>query len=108
MSMPEEINRLVTDRISDLLLTPDIMSSENLSKEGTPSHKIVFVGNIMIDTLEDNRRKASALYLFGIINDNQAAGYIFNGIVPKDNSYAVMTLHRPSNVDQKDVFVPII
>ena len=50
IKMPEEINRLVTDRISDLLLTPDKLSSENLLKEGVPEEKIKFVGNIMIDT----------------------------------------------------------
>lgn len=61
MSMPEEINRLVTDRISDLLLTPDILSSSNLRSEGIPDSKIDFVGNIMIDTLEANREKASSL-----------------------------------------------
>ncbi len=54
--MPEEINRLVTDRLSDLLLTPDKLSIENLKKEGVPDEKIIFVGNIMIDTLESNRR----------------------------------------------------
>jgi UDP-N-acetylglucosamine 2-epimerase (non-hydrolysing) len=61
MSMPEEINRLVTDRLSDLLLTPDRMSGDNLKKEGVPEEKIRFVGNIMIDTLEANRRKAAAI-----------------------------------------------
>ncbi len=63
MSMPEEINRLVTDRLSDLLLTPDLLSSDNLRKEGTPEEKIHFVGNIMIDTLEDNRKKSANLHL---------------------------------------------
>src|SRR5450759_5005404 len=108
MSMPEEINRLVTDRISDLLLTPDSISSANLRKEGTPVHKIVFVGNIMIDTLEANRERASALTLRDIINNNLSQGYIFRGTTPVNNSYAVMTLHRTSNVDQEQVFVPII
>jgi len=48
--MPEEINRLVTDRLSDLLLTPDVLSNDNLKAEGVPDEKIKFVGNIMIDT----------------------------------------------------------
>jgi len=108
MSMPEEINRLVTDRISDLLLTPDTISSANLRREGTPDHKIAFVGNIMIDTLEANRERAYALKLGDIINNNLSQGYNFRGITPVDNSYAVMTLHRPSNVDEEQVFVPII
>src|SRR5512133_647791 len=58
MTMPEEINRPVTDRLSDLLLTPDELSSENLRNEGTAESRIRFVGNIMIDTLEANRHIA--------------------------------------------------
>jgi UDP-N-acetylglucosamine 2-epimerase (non-hydrolysing) len=108
MSMPEEINRVVTDRISDLLLTPDSISSANLRSEGTPEHKIAFVGNIMIDTLEVNRERASALTLGDIIRNNLSKEFSFRGSAPDDNSYAVMTLHRPSNVDQEQVFVPLI
>ncbi len=59
MTMPEEINRLVTDRLSDLLLIPDKLSGQNLRNEGVEEHKISFVGNIMIDTLEANREKAA-------------------------------------------------
>ncbi len=70
MKMPEEINRLVTDRLSDLLLTPDRLSGENLLKEGAPEKNIVFVGNIMIDTLEANRKKAEKLTLHEIIEKN--------------------------------------
>jgi len=108
MSMPEEINRLVTDRISDLLLTPDTISSANLRSEGTPDHKIAFVGNIMIDTLEANREMASSLSLENIINNNLSQGYHFRSAIPSDNSYSVMTLHRPSNVDKEEIFVSII
>ena len=108
MSMPEEINRLVTDRISDLLLTPDTISSANLRGEGTLDHKIAFVGNIMIDTLEANREMASSLTLENIINNNLLQEYHFKGVAPSDNSYVLMTLHRPSNVDQELVFVPLI
>lgn len=108
MDMPEEINRLVTDRISDLLLTPDILSSENLRNEGIPEHKIAFVGNIMIDTLEKNREVSSKLNLTDIIERNQSHGYNFKGLHPADKTYAVMTLHRPSNVDNERVFVPLI
>ena len=57
LSMPEEINRMVTDRLSDLLLTPDKLSSENLRCEGVPEDHIVFVSNIMIDTLESITKK---------------------------------------------------
>lgn len=108
MTMPEEINRLVTDRISDLLLTPDTISSGNLRSEGTIDNKIAFVGNIMIDTLEANRPGATALTINDIIHNNLSEGYKFKGATPSDNSYAVMTLHRPSNVDQEQVLVPLI
>ena len=74
MTMPEEINRLVTDRLADLLLTPDTMSNENLRKEGVHEEKIKFVGNIMIDTLEANREKAAQLSIDQIIKDNQIDG----------------------------------
>ena len=106
--MPEEVNRLVTDRLSDLLLTPDQLSSQNLRNEGIPEEKIYFVGNIMIDTLEFNRERATKLTLEKIIKNNLAQGFIFNGILPIDNSYALMTLHRPSNVDSKEIFTSLI
>jgi UDP-N-acetylglucosamine 2-epimerase (non-hydrolysing) len=67
MTMPEEINRLVTDRLADLLLTPDTLSIENLKKEGATDNRIAFVGNIMIDTLEANREKAAKLSINEII-----------------------------------------
>lgn len=108
MSMPEEINRLVTDRLSDLLLTPDRISSENLLKEGTAEERIKFVGNIMIDTLEANRKKSSLLQIADILSSNLPQGYSFKGNTPSDNKYAILTLHRPSNVDEEQVFVPLI
>jgi UDP-N-acetylglucosamine 2-epimerase (non-hydrolysing) len=108
MTMPEEINRLVTDRLSDLLLTPDRISSENLMKEGTPPEKIHFVGNIMIDTLEANRHIASVMELSSIIGKNLIKGV--NGVLPQfsDDHYGVITLHRPSNVDSEEVFRPLV
>jgi len=108
MSMPEEINRLVTDRLSDLLLTPDPISSENLRVEGTPEAKIHFVGNIMIDTLEANRAKAEKLTIKEIIRKNLAIDTIFPQIIPNDGEYALMTIHRPSNVDSEIVFSNLI
>ena len=108
--MPEEINRLVTDRLSDLLLTPDTLSSENLRKEGGSDEKIKFVGNIMIDTLESNRNKAHKLNVAKIIESNLING---QNLIPRDfgieqNSFALMTMHRPSNVDKKEILEPII
>lgn len=108
ITMPEEVNRLVTDRLSDLLLTPDTLSSENLRKEGTPEERIVFVGNIMIDTLEANRSKAEAMTIEKIITKNLASEYKLKSAIPTDEHFAVMTLHRPSNVDSKEVLQPLM
>jgi UDP-N-acetylglucosamine 2-epimerase (non-hydrolysing) len=108
MTMPEEINRLVTDRLSDLLFTPDLLSSENLRKEGVPEYKIHFVGNIMIDTLEANRKISESLKLDDIIKDNIIEGSQFPKKLPVDCNYALMTIHRPSNVDSEDVFIPLM
>ena len=107
MSMPEEINRLVTDRLSDLLLTPDTLSNANLKAEGVSDSRIRFVGNIMIDTLEANRDKASNLSIADILKSNCLDGEESKSIITK-NGYAVLTLHRPSNVDEKDILEPII
>lgn len=108
MSMPEEINRLVTDRISDLLLTPDRLSSVNLLKEGIAEDKIKFVGNIMIDTLEANKEKASKFKIEEIIAANLFHEFILNQTIPDNNNYALLTLHRPSNVDNVKVFSKLI
>jgi UDP-N-acetylglucosamine 2-epimerase (non-hydrolysing) len=105
--MPEEINRLVTDRLSDLLLTPDLLSIENLKKEGVADSKIGFVGNIMIDTVKDQREKAAALSISGVLKANLL---IEDGDSPhvEEGNYVVMTLHRPSNVDHKEIFKSLI
>ena len=105
--MPEEINRLVTDRLSDLLLVPDRLSAENLRREGVPEEKIRFVGNIMIDTLESNRNSASALFIEEILKENSLEGERVKTI-ETDKRYAVLTLHRPSNVDKKEILEPIV
>ena len=106
MDMPEEINRLVTDRLSDLLFTPDLLSTENLRGEGVAEEKIRFVGNVMIDTLEANREKAEAMQIETILQENlldpsqKLPGHI--------GEYSVLTMHRPSNVDKKEVLEPIV
>jgi UDP-N-acetylglucosamine 2-epimerase (non-hydrolysing) len=84
-TMPEEINRLVTDRLSDLLFTPSTDGDDNLKSEGIAPEKIHFVGNVMIDTLVRLLPKA----------DERAAS---NGLLPPGR-YGLVTLHRPSNVD---------
>jgi len=108
ISMPEEVNRLVTDRLSDLLLTPDEISSANLRNEGTPENKIVFVGNIMIDTLEAKRTQAKELKIESIINQNLIQDYTLKTRTPSDETYALITLHRPSNVDDQEVLYAIM
>ena len=112
MAMPEEINRLVTDRLADLLLTPDRISVENLLQEGVPQEHIRFVGNIMIDTLENNREKASQLSIEKIIQNHFIPGQQISSLLSTQNSqlnsFALMTLHRPSNVDDEIVLSGII
>ena len=98
MSMPEEINRLVTDRLSDLLLTPDIFSTDNLIKEGITSNNVVFVGNIMIDTLDAQYNRAASLDIHSIVSKNS----FFHNDNILNTPYALVTLHRPSNVDYHD------
>ncbi len=106
MEMPEEINRLVTDRLSDLLLTPDEISSANLRAEGVPEEKIRFVGNIMIDTLEANRAKAEDLKIEAILRENLLDP---SDAIPENlQNFSVLTMHRPSNVDHREVLEPII
>jgi UDP-N-acetylglucosamine 2-epimerase (non-hydrolysing) len=109
--MPEEINRLVTDRLSDLLLAPDRISVENLKAEGIHDSKIRFVGNIMIDTLEANRLKALQLDINEIIIRNliNTSAHL-SPLTSKrlTDVFAVITIHRPANVDVREVFEPII
>jgi len=85
-TMPEEINRLLTDSISDLLFCTEPSGVENLRREGISNGKVHLVGNVMIDTLLKNRAKAE-----------QSTVLEDMGLVPR--GYATMTLHRPSNVD---------
>lgn len=109
ISMPEEINRLVADRISDLLLTPDMISTKNLLNEGIPEKKIRFVGNIMIDTLEVSRSEAYSMDINniltrGLIDEPQELMSLY----PAKDSYGIVTIHRPSNVDNKEVLEPLV
>ena len=85
-TMPEEINRILTDSIADILWTPSLDGNENLKKEGVPEERIKFVGNIMIDSLELTRDKIENISLYK--NFNCSKGH-----------YGLVTLHRPSNVD---------
>ncbi|MFN2515430.1 MAG: non-hydrolyzing UDP-N-acetylglucosamine 2-epimerase [Pyrinomonadaceae bacterium] len=93
--MPEEINRLLTDQIADLLFTPSEDANENLLAEGIAQERIRFVGNIMIDSLFKHLPRAKESTV------SQALGL-------DEGEYAVLTLHRPSNVDDVDTFSRIL
>jgi UDP-N-acetylglucosamine 2-epimerase (non-hydrolysing) len=90
-SMPEEINRILTDHISDFLFTTCEYANANLRSEGILEDKIFFVGNIMVDALLDNMSRIKTDARTRIAKTEQG-------------EYAVLTLHRPSNVDYKDTF----
>ena len=93
--MPEEVNRLVTDALADLLLTPSPDANDNLLREGVPPEKIRFVGNVMIDTLYRNLERARGS---GILERL--------GVAP--GQFCAMTLHRPSNVDDEKTISGIL
>jgi UDP-N-acetylglucosamine 2-epimerase (non-hydrolysing) len=94
-TMPEEINRIVTDAIADVLWTPSPDADANLLREGVPAAKIERVGNIMIDAFELHRGRIEAAGAPGKMG--LAAG-----------SFAVVTLHRPSNVDARDALAAVV
>lgn len=94
-TMPEEINRLLTDQIADLLLTPSADADANLRAEGIPPERIRLVGNVMIDSLLQNLERARGSDIKTDL-----------GLTDKD--YGVLTLHRPSNVDAPDTFARIL
>jgi UDP-N-acetylglucosamine 2-epimerase (non-hydrolysing) len=93
--MPEEVNRVLTDRLSDLLLTPSRDAHENLRREGIDGDGVVFVGNVMIDTLLAQLERARAQDLPARL-----------GLAP--GGYAAVTLHRPSNVDDPRALAEIL
>lgn len=104
-SMPEEINRLVTDAICDYFFTTSMDANENLMKEGVPSDKIFMVGNLMIDTLEANLSKAkNSKQDFPLLNQT---GHLNVAEIAK-NGYGVMTFHRPSNVDDPNTLKQLV
>ncbi|MEW6161527.1 MAG: UDP-N-acetylglucosamine 2-epimerase (non-hydrolyzing), partial [Verrucomicrobiota bacterium] len=90
-TMPEEINRLLTDQIAELLFTPSLDGNENLAREGIAKEKVHFVGNVMIDTLVRLLAQAKRPELPGV-----------------DGKYVLVTLHRPSNVDDPEKLRPIL
>jgi UDP-N-acetylglucosamine 2-epimerase (non-hydrolysing) len=94
-TMPEEINRLLTDQIADLLFTPSLDGNANLLREGISPEKIHFVGNVMIDTL---------VRLQNIVVERHR----LKPMLQEDVDYALVTLHRPSNVDEPELLNKIM
>ncbi|MCC7498581.1 MAG: UDP-N-acetylglucosamine 2-epimerase (non-hydrolyzing) [Bryobacterales bacterium] len=94
-TMPEEINRIVTDSLSDYLFASERAGIRNLLAEGVPEAKIFFTGNVMIDTLLGSRRRA-------------ACSDVVERLGLASRGYIVATLHRPSNVDSPETLAPLI
>lgn len=94
-SMPEEINRLVTDAIADVLWTPSPDADENLRAEGVPATKIECIGNIMIDSFE-------------MLREQIASAGTRQRMKLEGSPYAIVTLHRPSNVDHRDTLGELV
>lgn len=92
--MPEEINRILTDSISDFLFVTEQSGLDNLKQEGVPDAKVFLVGNVMIDTLLANKAKSDKSQILSQLN-------------LQSQGYALLTLHRPSNVDVKADFLKI-
>ncbi|MDR2788919.1 MAG: UDP-N-acetylglucosamine 2-epimerase (non-hydrolyzing) [Candidatus Accumulibacter sp.] len=101
-NMPEEINRVLTDQVADILYTSERGALDNLLREGISPARVEFVGNVMIDSLMANReharRPAEVL---------EAAGFD-PSIAASPSGYAVVTLHRPSNVDREETLRPLL
>jgi len=94
-NMPEEVNRVVTDRVSDFLLAPSADAVENLHAEGFDGSQIHLVGNVMVDTLVANVERAQARPLLARL-----------GLAP--GAYGVVTLHRPANVDEPGMLKALV
>ncbi len=95
LTMPEEINRIVTDSITDYFFTTSISASENLLNNGMESSNVHFVGNVMIDTLYQNLDRISAPSFWDEFN-------------LENENYIVLTLHRPSNVDEEKSLIDLL
>lgn len=91
--MPEEINRVLTDQVADRLYTTERSALDNLLREGIAPERVVFAGNVMIDSLMHNRRHARA------VETTLLAGGLHSDLLTRFQRYGLVTLHRPSNVD---------
>lgn len=100
-SMPEEINRVLTDQVADLLYTTEANAADNLAREGIPRDRIRFVGNVMIDSLLGNRQYARS-------PEDILAGAGADPAILGAPGYGLVTLHRPANVDQAATLEPLL
>src|SRR5467141_2781582 len=105
-SMPEEVNRILTDHVSDLLFVTEESGFQNLRNEGVSPDKIHFVGNTMIDSLLNFKEKAEKSTVLERLALVGQAGK--NGGANSVSGYALLTLHRPSNVDNRAVLLNIL
>jgi UDP-N-acetylglucosamine 2-epimerase (non-hydrolysing) len=96
-SMPEEINRVLTDQLSDLLYTTELSAHANLTREGIPAERVHFVGNVMIDSLIAHRDRATTPA------ETLRRASVAQVFLAHPTGYGVVTLHRPSNVDDPEV-----
>ncbi|MEZ4379123.1 MAG: UDP-N-acetylglucosamine 2-epimerase (non-hydrolyzing) [Gemmatimonadales bacterium] len=94
-AMPEEVNRVLTDQLADLLLIHSPEATDHLAHEGIPSHRVVFVGNVMMDALFDVRERAAGDHPWAALGLEQ-------------ERYGLLTLHRPSNVDTAAALAPLL
>ncbi len=97
-AMPEEVNRVLTDQLSDVLFTTEAGALQNLAREGIDASRVHFVGNVMIDTLMANRRRTSSV----------EAVLTRSGVESAPPAFGVVTLHRPSNVDDPRVLSRLV
>lgn len=95
ITMPEEINRMVTDAITDYFFTTSEIANKNLLKEGKKSNQIFFVGNVMIDTLLANKHRFFKPKVFEALNLEK-------------KKYFVLTMHRPANVDEANILIALM
>ena len=105
-TMPEEINRILADQLSDLLFVTEESGLRNLAREGVPAERVHFVGNTMIDSLLAYKEKAQTSAVLDDLGLRDSVAHNGSGrsIVP----YALLTLHRPANVDRRDAFLSIL
>ena len=104
--MPEEVNRIITDHLADVLFVSERSGLENLEHEGVPSGNVHFVGNTMIDSLLACREKAEKSPILEHLGLRKSGAHDESGkrILP----YVLLTLHRPANVDHIETFVDIL